>query len=137
LTSLQPTCNSCSHSSSPYGWSEVARARGPISMGTAAESNCPGVIARSPGTRILSHRFVTFCPSGGSNLRRKLPMRPKSLIGVEMSKWTWNLDHDRANIVARPRTPVPRHVDSMTESRLVNSTIDRTSEGKCERLYGG
>ena len=54
-----------------------------------------------------------------------------------MSKPTRHLDHDQVNNVARTCTPLARHVDSMTESRLVNSAIDRTNAGKCGLFYGG
>jgi len=62
---------------------------------------------------------------------------PKAPIGVGMSKPTWHLDDDQANNVARTGTPAARHVRSMTESRLVNSTFDRTNAGKCGLFYGG
>jgi hypothetical protein len=58
-------------------------------------------------------------------------MKPKTLIGVGMSKPTWHLGHDHVNNVARTCAPMARHLGSLTELPHVISVFDRNDKGKC------
>jgi hypothetical protein len=68
--------------------------------------------------------------------RSKLSVKPKTLIGVGMSKPTGHMDHDHVDNVARPCMPRARQIDPLTESAHVFSTIDRIDEGGSGSSYG-
>jgi hypothetical protein len=75
-------------------------------------------------------RFVTYCPIAIPISRCKIPMKPKTLIGVGMSKSTWHLFRDEATATANLRSSVALHAGTKTHhftSTFVRSNFDRCS----------